>query len=148
MNFSDLEALVGTELPDGSYLIEPEAHAKAVGAVHAEDYAFGVAHPVYAHVAPHCGMGWNLPEFFDMVGADMDSGVLFGEGDLTYHQPMLIGVDYLVRGHIASVERKRGSRAGVFDLVTLHLELVDPDNILIVVSDETYVFPRTAEAAS
>ena len=142
----DLQALVGTQIPGGSYRIRPEDHAKAVAAVHAGDWEFDVAHPMYAHLANHCGMGWELTEFFELVGADLDSGVMYGQGVLTYHRPIRIGVDYEVRGHIASAERKSGSRAGTFDLVTLHLELVDDDG-LVATSDETFVFPRGEDAS-
>ena len=96
---------------------------------------------MYAHLAPHCGMGWDLVEFFGIIGADLDDGVLFGQGDLTYHRPMEYDVDYAVRGRIAEVERKHGRRTGTFDLVTLELELCDEEGVLVV-SKETYVFPR------
>jgi hypothetical protein len=143
----DLQALVGTKIPDGSYRIRPEDHAKAVAAVHAGDWEFDVAHPIYGHLANHCGMGWELHEFFELVGADLDSGVMYGQGDITYHRPIRIGVDYRVRGHIASAERKTGSRVGSFDLVTLHLELVDEDDGLVAVSEETFVFPRHGDGS-
>ena len=56
---------------------------------------------------------------------------------------MQVGVTYVVRGRVASVERKQGSRTGTFDLITLHLELFDSNNELVVTSLETYVFPRS-----
>ena len=146
MDLADLEALVGSRLPDGSYRIDPEDHARAIAAIHADGYDFESAHPVYGHLAPHCGMGWSLEELVDVVGTDMDSGMLFGRGDLTYLRPIQIDVPYVVRGHIADVERKVGSRTGTFDLVTLHLELIDESGDVVVVSKETYVFPRSAPA--
>jgi hypothetical protein len=57
-------------------------------------------------------------------------------------------VDYEVRGRIASVERKRGSRKGVFDLITLELELLGESDTPVVVSKETYVFPRAEQGVS
>ena len=147
MDLAALEALVGKRLPHGHYRITADKHAKAVAALHAPEYSFDVAHPVYAHLAPHCGMGWGLQEFFDVVGVHMDSGALFGEGDLTYHQPMQVNVDYAIEGHIASIIRKSGT-TGTFDLVTLHLELIDKHGELVVTSKETYVFPRKGKDAS
>ncbi|MCP3976721.1 MAG: hypothetical protein GY720_19725 [bacterium] len=147
MELAELQALVGTELPVGSYRIDRATHARAVGAVHAGDYNFNVAHPMFGHLAPHCGMGWELVEFFDVVGAGLDDGVLFGQGDLTYNGPIELDVDYEVRGRISSVERKIGSRKGVFDLITLELELLGDEPTPVVVSKETYVFPR-AEASA
>ncbi len=144
----DLEALVGYELPVGQYCITPDDHQKTVRAIHQEEYAFEVAHPVYAHLAPHCGMGFKIDEFFDFVDFPMDGGALYGEGDLTYHKPIRIGVTYTVRGRVASAERKHGVRTGIFDLITLHLELFDSSKELIVTSLETYVFPRSENSAS
>ncbi|MCH1513467.1 MAG: MaoC family dehydratase N-terminal domain-containing protein [Acidimicrobiales bacterium] len=148
MDLEALEALVGYELPVGQYCITAEDHKKTLGAIHQEGYAFEVAHPVYAHLAPHCGMGLTIDKFFDFVDFPMDGGALYGEGDLTYHKPIRIGVTYTVRGLIASVERKQGARTGTFDLITLHLELVDSGNEPVVTSLETYVFPRSETPTS
>lgn len=148
MDFAALQALVGTELPTGTYRIDRASHAKAVAAVHAGDYGFDTAHPMYAHLAPHCGMGWELVEFFDIVGAGLESGVLFGQGDLTINAPIELDVVYEVRGRIASVKRKHGSRKGIFDLITLELELLGESDTPVVVSKETYVFPRVAQGVS
>lgn len=142
MDSNDVRALVGTELPVGAYRIDPATHARAVSAVHAGDYAFEVAHPMYGHLAPHCGMGWTLEQLFEVVGADLDSGVLFGEADLTYLTPIVIDHPYEVRAHISAVDRKTGAATGVFDLITLHLELVSAAGEVAVISRETYVFPR------
>jgi hypothetical protein len=146
MDLAALEALVGLPIPIGAYRIDPGDHARAMAAFHNADYGYDSAHPVYAHLAPHCGMGWKLEELFEVVDADLDSGVLFGQADLTYFRPIEIDVEYEVRGHVAAVERKEGRRAGIFDLITLHLELVDPDGEPTVLSLETYVFPRAGMA--
>jgi hypothetical protein len=142
-----LQGLVGHRLPLGRYRIDREAHGRTVAAVHAGDYSFEVAHPVFAHLAPHCGMGFELDEFFALVEFPMDGGAMIGEGDLTYHQPILIDVDYVVRAEIVAAERKHGTRTGAFDLVTLHLELIDQQEQLVVTSKETYVFPRAGAAS-
>ncbi|MGK0477000.1 MAG: FAS1-like dehydratase domain-containing protein [Acidimicrobiales bacterium] len=142
MNLQELEGLIGRTVPPGRYRIDRDAHAKMIGAVHASDYESDVAHPVYAHLAPHCGMGWKIDEFFDVAGFPMDGGALYGEGELTYHQPMLIDTDYVVQGHIEAVQRKHGTRTGTFDVITLLLNLVDESGMLIVTSRETYVLPR------
>ncbi len=143
MDLDALSELIGYELPVGQYCITASDHKRTVGAIHQENYAFDVAHPIYAHLAPHCGMGFKIDEFFDFVDFPMDGGALYGEGDLTFHKQMQVGVTYVVRGRVASVERKQGSRTGTFDLITLHLELFDSNNELVVTSLETYVFPRS-----
>ena len=141
MEIERLESLVGYELPVGEYCIAVSEHERTVGALHRKDYDYEVAHPIYAHLAPHCGMGLTLDEFFKLLDFPLDGGALYGEGDLTYHQAMHVGVKYVVKGQVASVERKKGIRTGIFDLVTLRLELFDVDE-LVVTSLETYVLPR------
>ena len=142
MNVFELEKLEGQRLPPGTYRIEPDAHTQMTEAIHAGNYNFDSAHPVYAHLAPHCGMGWRIDEFFDFVQFPMDGGALYGEGNLTYHKPIQVGVDYTVNGHINSAVRKQGKKTGTFDLVTLHLDLIDAAGDLVVTSIETYVLPR------
>ncbi len=141
-DITDLESLVGTVIPEGTFVIDAESHRRLVGAIHAADYDHAVAHPIFAHLTPHCGMGWSTHDLFELVGASLDSGVLFGEGHLTYRKPLLIGHTYRIRGTIAEVARKHGDRAGTFDLVTVRLEAIDDDDEVVVVSRETYVFPR------
>lgn len=135
----------GTVLPRGSFRIARDDHRRAVAAVHAADWQFDVAHPMYGHLATHSGMGWSLEEFLAFFGAGLDSGVMFGESDLTYLQPIQLDVPYAVDAHIESVVRKTGRQTGVFDLITVHLELIDPDGTTVVISKETYVLPDQQE---
>ena len=147
----DLQALIGRPFPDGTFVLDAERNAAFVGAVHTDAAGValppGVAHPVFAHLATHCGMGVTLEEFFAMVGAPMDSGVLFGEGVLTYDDVLRVGTAYRVSGGISRVERKHGRSTGAFDTVTVYLELFDGDT-RVCASEETYVFPRRGEEAA
>ena len=52
MNVFELEKLEGHRLPPGTYRIEPDAHTQMTEAIHAGNYNFDSAHPVYAHLAP------------------------------------------------------------------------------------------------
>jgi hydroxyacyl-ACP dehydratase HTD2-like protein with hotdog domain len=146
ISVEELESLVGHRFPDGQYLIGDERNTALAGAVHtgAAGVPFppGVAHPVFAHLATHCGMGIGLEDFFALADADLEDGVVFGEGKLTYAGTIRTDQTYTVRSVIDRIERKRGKRTGVFDAVTVVLELVDPSGTTVVTSDETYVFPR------
>lgn len=146
MSVQQLEQLVGRTFPEGSFVLDANRNAAFVGAIHGDTAAFtlppGVAHPMFAHLATHCGMGVTLQEFFDMADADMDSGVLFGEGILTYDRVLRVDTTYRVTGGVSRVERKVGRRTGTFDAITVELELFDGET-RVCSSEETYVFPRT-----
>ena len=67
---------------------------------------------------------------------------MFGEAEIEQRIPLRIGESYEVRGGITGVVRKEGRRAGVFDIVTLRLELVDAEGEVAGVSTNSFVFPR------
>lgn len=138
----ELEALVGTELPDGRFRIEPDAHRRAVAAMHWPDWNWPVAHPAYGHIALNSGMGMAREDFFALCGSTLRTGALFGRGVITYQRPMRIGAEYVISATIIGAERKSGRRAGSFDLVTVRLDATDETGQLVTELDETYVFLR------
>jgi hypothetical protein len=135
-------ALVGTKLPEGRFTIEPEAHRAFTDNVFAGPWTDELAHPLFLHLVAHCGKGMPLEEFFALIGTELDAGVTFGQGTLTYHQPLRIGATYRVATEIARVERKHGRRRGAFDVVTCRIGVFDADDQLVGVSDESYVVPE------
>ena len=146
MSRQELEELAGHTFPDGSFNLDGARNTAFVGAIHGDEAGISlpldVAHPMFAHLATHCGMGVTLEEFFRMVGAEMDSGVLFGEGTLTFGTSLRVDTTYRVTGGISRVERKEGRRTGTFDAITVFLELFD-GAARVCSSEETYIFPRT-----
>lgn len=139
----DLADLVGRELQDGSFRIDPDAHLRAMRIFHDPHYDSDVAHPVYGHIALNSGMGTDREDFFAMCGSTLRTGALFGRGVVTLHRPMRIGAEYTVTSRIVAAERKHGRRAGTFDLVTVHLTGTDVDDgVLTAELTETYVFLR------
>jgi acyl dehydratase len=142
----ELEALVGTSFPGGTFEVSEEKNDAFVRAVHADAEAQGLsggfAHPMFGHMAAHAGKGVDVGQFFEMCGASLEDGVVFGEGGLDFHAPLRAGVTYSVTGEIVAVARKTGARTGTFDAVTTRLEMRDPDGGLVVVSTETTIFPR------
>jgi hypothetical protein len=147
----ELEALVGTSFPGGTFEVSEERNAAFIGAVHADadrqGLGGGFAHPMFGHMGAHAGKGIDVGEFFAMCGASLEDGVVFGEGGLDFHAPLRAGVTYSVTGEIVAVARKTGARTGTFDAVTTRLEMRDPDGGLVVVSTETTIFPRREVAA-
>ena len=151
MTMEELEGLVGREFPGGTFEISEEKNDAFVGAVHGDAAAQGLeggfAHPMFGHMAAHAGKGVDVGQFFEMCGASLEDGVVFGEGGLEFHAPLRAGVTYSVGGVVEKVARKTGARTGTFDAVTTRLEMRDPDGGLVVVSTETTIFPRREVAA-
>ncbi len=139
-----MRALVGHAFPGGSFRIEPYEHWLLADAVLSPPLPGGAAHPIYAYWAALRGMGVSIAELFELCRAAGPDRVMFGEAQIDLRRPLLVGETYRVRGGITGVERRRGRRAGVFDLVTFRLELVDPSGAVAAVSTDSWVFMRGA----
>ena len=139
-----IERFQGYPLPGGTYTVEPDRHALWLKAVDAEASPAGNAHPMFAFIAAHNGMGLTFPQFMELLEAPLDAGALFGQEDLQLARPLKIGETVTVRGSIVEARSTRGAKAGSFDLVTCGLELLDASGAVICTSRETYVIPRRA----
>jgi hypothetical protein len=142
----ELEALVGTPFPGGSYTIEPYRHWLFVDASGAEPGRTGVAHPMEVYYGALAGMGLSVDELFALVGASADDGPMFGEATIELRSQLEIGATYTVSGSIVDITRKEGRKAGVFDIVTFRLELADERGSLAAVSTNSFIFPRRETA--
>lgn len=138
----ELEALIGKPFPGGEYTIEPYRHWLMQDAVGARPTRAGAASPMEAYYGALAGMGLSVAELFALVGATADDGPMFGEAGIDVRRPLQIGATYRVSGAITGVVRKEGRKAGVFDIVTFRLELVDEDGGLAAVSTNSFIFPR------
>lgn len=138
----ELEALVGTSFPGGTYTIEPYEHWLMTDAFGAEPSRAGTAHPMYAYYGALAGMGMSVDDLFVRVGATADDGPMFGEAGIEVLKPLQIGATYTVTGAFESVQRKEGRKAGVFDIVAFRLALRDADGELAAVSTNSFIFPR------
>lgn len=137
-----LEELIGEAFPSGSFTIEPHEHWLCADAVLSPELPAGVAHPMYAYYTAIAGMGISLDELFTMVGSSAEEGPLFGEAGLEFHEPLRVGASYRVEGGITAVARKEGRRAGVFDIVTFELRIIDERGNVAAVSTNAFVLPR------
>lgn len=141
MDEAALHRVVGHRFPGGTFTILPHEHWLTCDAVGAPPTRSGVAHPMYVYYAALGGMGIGLDELFALVDADADDGVMFGEAGIEIAEPLTVGATYGVRGEITGAERKAGRRAGVFDILTFLLEVVD-DDAVVATSTNAFVFPR------
>lgn len=140
---ADLEALVGTPFPGGSYTIEPYKHwLMADATLDPQPQRTGIADPIWVYFAAMGGMGLSIGELFALVGARSEDGPVFGEVEIEVRRPLLIGATYQVRGSITSIIRKEGRRAGIFDIVTFRLEVSGEDDEVAGVCTNSFVFPR------
>jgi acyl dehydratase len=142
MDEDQLEAVIGHRFPGGRFTIEPYEHWLMCDAVEAVPIRRGVANPMYVYFATLGGMGINLDELFALVGAAADDGVMFGEASITVQRPLQIGATYDVAGEVTGAMRKSGKRAGVFDIVTFELRLIDQTGVVAGVATNSFVFPR------
>ena len=142
MSLEALEALVGTGFPGGTYTIEPYRHWLMNDAVGDVPTTSGAASPMEIYYGGMGGLGLTLDELFALAGSTAADGPMFGEAEIEQRKPLQVGETYSVRGGITGATRKEGRRAGVFDIVTFRLELVDPDGEVAGVATNSFVFPR------
>lgn len=146
MDEQALKRVVGHRFPGGRFTVAPYEHWLACDAVGAPATREGVAHPMFLYYAALGGMGIDLDALFALVGATADDGVMFGEATIDIVVPLRVGATYDVRGAVTDIARKHGRRAGVFDIVTFVLDVVDSDDDVVVgTSTNSFVFPRRSE---
>ena len=144
MTLDDLERLVGVVFPAGEFTIEGYEHWLTTDVVGSPPLPPGVAHPMYAYYAGLGGMGLTLDELFAMVGSSAADGPMFGEAGLEFRELMRVGETYRVEGGITGAARKSGKRAGVFDIVSFELRVIDSTGTVAAVSTNSFIFPRRA----
>jgi hypothetical protein len=141
IELDELQAVVGKPLPGGIYTIEHHRHSLMLDAVGGFAGPDGAADVMEAYFGAVAGMGVTLDELYGMVGASADDGPMFGEVDIELAHPLRVGVTYVVSATIASIVRKRGRRAGTFDVATVRFELETQGEVVAVVQS-SFVFPR------
>ncbi|MBB2747124.1 UNVERIFIED_ORG: hypothetical protein FHR35_007003 [Microbispora rosea subsp. rosea] len=145
MTEEELAAVVGWRLPGGEYIIEPYVDwllNDVVGAPVDGHWA----HPLFAYLATARGKGITWDEVFEICGATAADGPMFGEHETELLRPLKVGEKVTVSGRFTSAERKKGRRAGVFDIVAFEVELRGADGAVAARTRNSIVFPRRAAA--
>ena len=135
------DRLVGTELPEGRYVVHPHhawLHADALGAPALPE---GALHPMWIFNAALSGLGLTIEELFGMAGVAMEDGPMGGEMDLVQHRPLRPGEEVVVTGRITGIERKAG-RSGTFDVMTAEMTVTAEDGEVVGVVTNGYILPR------
>jgi len=145
---SDYSHLVGHRFPGGRFTLAPhEAWLWADCALAEPDPA--AAHPALGYHAAMAGCGVSIGELFALLGADADSGVMFGETELEFNGVLVPGDTYELEGGIVSIERKHGRRAGTFDRMTFQISgRREGETEPLFTATNTWVFPRQEEVAA
>ncbi len=145
---SDYSHLVGHRFPGGRFTLSPHvAWLWADCAMSEPDPAH--AHPSLAYLGAMQGCGVTIQEVFDLMDADAESGVMFGQVSIDYDGVLVPGDVYEVDGGIISVERKHGRRAGTFDSMTFEISARrEGEREPLFRTTNTWVFPRAEEVAA
>ncbi|MGE5156334.1 MAG: hypothetical protein ACM3JP_02435 [Betaproteobacteria bacterium] len=140
-----LQSLVGTRFPGGTYTLEPYVNWLTCDCVLAPELIdAGSAHPLLVYMATQAGLGLSLEELFALFLGSSEDGPMLGEWGMDVHSPVHVGVTYSVSGGIIGVQRKTGKKTGVFDIIQFELELrpaEHPDE-LAAVTRSSFIFPR------
>jgi hypothetical protein len=145
---SDYSHVIGHRFPGGRTVVPAWMNRLWGDAVAAEDDPAPHVHPVLVYYAAVQGSGITFQDIFDLMGADGDSGIMVGEQRFEFARPLEVGKEYEVDGGITDVVRKEGKRAGVFDIATFELRVLDPGSgEPVAVSTTSFVFPRREVAA-
>jgi hypothetical protein len=141
----ELEALVGTPFPGGTYTVEPYVNWLTCDCVLAPELAAtGAAHPLLVYMAGQAGIGLSLAELFALCRASSEDGPMLGDWGMQINRPLEMGAEYAVSGGITDVIRKTGKKTGVFDIVRFGIELrstadsAEPDAIV----HSSFIYPR------
>ncbi len=145
---SDYSHLAGHRFPGGRFTLSPHLAWLWADCAMARPDA-EVAHPTLAYYSAMRGCGISIQELFDLVGADADSGAMFGECVIDLSGTLAPGDVYEIEGRIVDVERKHGRRAGTFDKLTFEMTgRRDGDGEPLFRVTNTFIFPRREEAAA
>jgi acyl dehydratase len=140
MTVPGLEHLPGTPLPAGTFTITEEEQARLVAALGSP--ADVDAHPVWAYIATQRGIGISVADLCALADFDVNDGPMLGSVEMTYAQPLRVGVQYRVTGEVVGIVRKQGRKTGTFDVMTYRERLVGPDGEEVATSTNTFILPR------
>jgi hypothetical protein len=144
----DYSHVIGHRFPGGRTVVPSWMNRLWGAAVSAATDPSPYVHPVLVYYAAVQGSGVTFQDIFDLMEAPGDSGILVGEQRFEFSRPLEIEREYEVEGGIVDVVRKVGRRAGVFDIATFELRVLEPGTSEpIAVSTTSFVFPRQDASA-
>jgi hypothetical protein len=137
-----LEHLPGTPLPARPFSITEQEDARFCSIVGDRSADDGTAHPLWGFVLSRRAIAVDLHELLALARFDVEDGPLLGSFDLELDGPLHVGRPYLTEIVIEAIERKRGRRAGVFDLMDIAHRYTTEDGTPAGRYTQQYVLPR------
>jgi hypothetical protein len=148
MSRTDYSHVIGHRFPGGTTVVPYWMNRLWGDAVAAEADPSPHVHPVLVYYAAVQGSGIDFQDIFDLMEASRDSGIMVGDQGFEFTRPLEVDREYAVEGGIIDTVRKEGRRAGVFDIATFELRILEVDTREpVAVSTTSFVFPRREAAA-
>jgi hypothetical protein len=142
----DLAALRDQRFPGGTAVIERWENALLCDTMGVEPLPDGLAHPAFLFHLPLRGAGLSIGELLALGRPESEDAVRGGGYRWTLHQPLRVETPYRFSGGVVSVERKRGRRAGVMDVLTFRIEINDDrDGSPVATAETICLFLRSGE---
>jgi hypothetical protein len=140
----EMQALRGQSLPGGTVTIERWENTLLCDVMGVAPAPDGLAHPAFLFHLPLRGAGITITQMLELGRAETEEAVRAGEYHWELHAPLEVDVAYRVTGEVASVERKRGRRAGLMDAVTFRIDMQRQDEgTPVATTHTTCLFLRT-----
>lgn len=141
---TEMRELVGHRFPGGQFTIEPWENTLLCDVMALPPLPDGLAHPAYLFHAPLAGVGLAYRDIFALGRAESDEAIRAGEYDWTIHRPLRVGASYRMSGEFTGVERKRGERAGLMDIVSFRIDVHElPDERRAATVAQSWIFLRS-----
>ncbi len=132
--------LVGLRLPGGRCRIEPYESTLLHDAVRSPRRPR--PHPIWAFLAPQRAMGLTLAELFERLGCPMSEGPLLGSFAAHLRAEPACDVELAVSGGVTAARRRSGRVLGVFDEVTVVLDLTAAAGAPVLTATYGFLLPR------
>lgn len=143
MTEPDPEGLRDQRLPGGTTVIERWENHLFCDTVGVDPLPDGLAHPAFLFHVPLRGVGLTIESMLALGRPESEDAVRAGGYGWTLRQPLRVDTPYRCTGHVLSVERKEGRRAGAMDVVTFRIEVTDDtDGSPVATVDTTCLFLR------
>ncbi len=139
------EHLIGHRFPSGEFDVAAHRAWLWSHCIEAEP-SFAHSHPSLGWYAAMRGCGASITEMLALFEPSPAADVVLGECDLELVEPLRVGTVYRVEATVEKVARKRGG-SGVFDLIGVRIEVLDPAGTLAFSMLNSMVVPRPEEAA-
>lgn len=99
-------------------------------------------HPVWATLLGLRGMDLSFERLFELAEGSAEDGIYFGEAGVELRRVLEVGSTYRVSGQITDLVRRRGRKAGTFDVLTFELYLRTQEGEVAATASNSFVFVR------